>query len=152
MIRKPSSITIVGAGLVGSLLSIYLAKRGYQVSVYDRRFDMRKNMIGGGRSINLALSNRGIRALEEIGLSEEMKRNSVPMKGRLMHDVGGNLTFQAYGTKGQFINSISRSNLNMLLIDEAEKQGVNFLFESRCLEVNLEKTEITSETWCLSPF
>ena len=104
---------------------------------------MRKNMMGGGRSINLALSNRGIRALEEIGLSEEMKRNSVPMKGRLMHDVGGNLTFQAYGTKGQFINSISRSNLNMLLIDEAEKQGVNFLFESRCLEVNLEKTEIT---------
>lgn len=143
MNTRPKTISIVGAGLVGSLLSIYLARRGYQVSVYERRFDMRKNFLGGGRSINLALSNRGIRALEEVGLAAEMKRHSVPMKGRLMHDVQGKLTFQPYGTQGQYINSISRSGLNMFLMDAAEREGVTFNFEHRCLEVNLEKTELT---------
>ncbi len=143
MKKKPSTISIVGAGLVGSLLSIYLAKRGYKVSVFERRFDMRTNFLGGGRSINLALSNRGIRALEEVGLADEMKKHSVPMKGRLMHDVEGKLTYQPYGTSGQYINSISRSGLNMFLMDEAEKQGVEFFFEYRCIDVNLEKTELT---------
>lgn len=143
MKKKPTTISIVGAGLVGSLLSIYLARRGYQVSVYERRFDMRKNFLGGGRSINLALSNRGIRALEEVGLAAEMKKHSVPMKGRLMHDINGKLTFQPYGTSGQYINSISRSGLNMFLMDEAERQGVNFFFEYRCIDVNPEKTELT---------
>ena len=130
--KKPTHITIVGAGLVGSLLSIYLAKRGYAISVYERRYDMRSHVLDNGRSINLALSNRGIRPLEEVGLAAQMKKNSVPMKGRLMHDVKGSLTFQPYGTQGQFINSISRSGLNMLLIDEAEKLGVRFSFEHRC--------------------
>ncbi|MDZ4716590.1 MAG: NAD(P)/FAD-dependent oxidoreductase [Cytophagales bacterium] len=143
MVKKPTTITIVGAGLVGSLLSIYLAKRGYQVSVYERRFDMRVNTLEGGRSINLALSNRGIQALEEVGLAEEMKRHSVKMKGRLMHDVKGQLTFQPYGKEGQFINSISRTGLNKFLIQEAEKCGVTFFFEHRCLEVDLNKTEVT---------
>lgn len=143
MKKKPNTISIVGAGLVGSLLSIYLARRGYQVSVYERRFDMRKNFLGGGRSINLALSNRGIRALEEVGLAAEMQKHSVPMKGRLMHDVNGKLTFQPYGKSGQYINSISRSGLNMFLMNEAERQGVNFFFEYRCIDVNLEKTELT---------
>ncbi len=143
MKKKPSTISIVGAGLVGSLLSIYLARRGYQVSVFERRFDMRTNFLGGGRSINLALSNRGIRALEEVGLADEMKKHSVPMKGRIMHDPQGKLTYQPYGTAGQYINSISRSGLNMFLMNEAEKQGVKFFFEYRCMDVNLEKTELT---------
>ncbi|HRI77934.1 MAG TPA: NAD(P)/FAD-dependent oxidoreductase [Cyclobacteriaceae bacterium] len=141
--KKPSQITIIGAGLVGSLLSIYLAKRGYAVSVYERRFDMRSHILGSGRSINLALSNRGIRPLEEVGLAEQMKKNSVPMKGRQIHDIKGNLSFQPYGKQGQFINSISRTGLNMVLMDEAEKQGVQFFFEYKCVDVNLEKTEIT---------
>lgn len=145
MKKRPTTISIVGAGLVGSLLSIYLARRGYKVTVYERRFDMRKNFLGGGRSINLALSNRGIRALEEVGLAAEMKKHSVPMKGRLMHDVKGKLTFQPYGKDGQYINSISRSGLNMFLMDAAEKEGVTFFFEHRCLEVNLDKTELTFE-------
>lgn len=145
MKKRPTTITIVGAGLVGSLLSIYLARRGYKVSVYERRFDMRKNFLGGGRSINLALSNRGIRALEEVGLAAEMKKHSVPMRGRLMHDVQGKLTYQPYGTAGQYINSISRSGLNMFLMDEAERRGVEFFFEHRCIDVNLEKTELTFE-------
>lgn len=143
MKKRPVTISIVGAGLVGSLLAIYLARRGYKVSIYERRFDMRTNFLGGGRSINLALSNRGIRALEEVGLAAEMKKHSVPMKGRLMHDVHGKLTFQPYGTEGQYINSISRSGLNMFLMNEAEKLGVKIFFEHRCLEVNLEKTELT---------
>lgn len=145
MNKRPATISIVGAGLVGSLLSIYLARRGYQISVYERRFDMRKHFLGGGRSINLALSNRGIRALEEVGLAAEMKKHSVPMRGRLMHDLQGKLTFQPYGTKGQYINSISRSGLNMFLMDEAEKNGVKFFFEHRCMDVNLEKTQLTFE-------
>ena len=145
MIKKPTTISIVGAGLVGSLLSIYLARRGYKVSVYERRFDMRNTSLDAGRSINLALSNRGIRALEEVGLAEEMKRHSVKMKGRLMHDMQGQLTFQPYGKTGQYINSISRSGLNKFLIQAAEKAGVHFFFEHRCLEVNLNETEITFE-------
>lgn len=143
MKKKPTTISIVGAGLVGSLLSIYLVRRGYQVSVFERRFDMRKSFLGGGRSINMALSNRGMRALEGVGLASEMKKHAVPMKGRVMHDREGKLSFQPYGTSGQFINSISRSGLNMFLMSEAEKQGVNFFFEYRCIDVNLEKTELT---------
>lgn len=129
--------------MVGSLLSIYLAKRGYTVSVFERRRDMRTSMLGGGRSINLALSNRGIRALTEVGLASHVKQNSVPMNGRIIHNLEGGLKFQPYGAKGQFINSISRGDLNTLLINEAEKLGVNFFFEYRCVEANVEKTELT---------
>src|SRR6267378_5513574 len=143
MNKNPKNITIVGAGLVGSLISIYLAKRGYDVTVFESRYDMRTHMFGGGRSINLALSRRGIRALEEVGLANHMKEHAVPMNGRRMHNTQGHLTFQPYGERGQYINSISRSGLNMALIDEAEKQGVEFQFEHRCLDVDLDKTELT---------
>ncbi len=133
----------MGAGLVGSLISIYLAKRGYEVTVFEHHFDMRTHMFGGGRSINLALSNRGLRALEEVGLASQIRQQAMPMDGRMMHDQQGGLTFQPYGIQGQFINSISRSGLNMLLINEAEKHGVNFQFEHRCLNLDLTKTELT---------
>lgn len=136
------SIAIVGAGLVGSLLSIYLVKRGYKVSVYERRMDMRKHQIEGGRSINLALSNRGIRALHEVGLADVLKQNSLPMHGRMIHDAKGNLTYQAYGKSGQYINSVSRGGLNMMLMTEAEKLGVEFHFEHRCVHVDFDKTEL----------
>jgi kynurenine 3-monooxygenase len=137
------SIAIVGAGLVGSLLSIYLAKRGYKVTVYERRLDMRKHIIEGGRSINLALSTRGIRALHDVGLADVLKQNSIPMHGRMIHDEKGNLNFQAYGKTGQYINSVSRGGLNMVLMTEAEKHGVEFIFEHRCINIDFEKTEIT---------
>jgi len=141
--KETKHIAIVGAGLVGSLLAIYLVKRGYKVSVFERRFDMREHLIDGGRSINMALSNRGIRALEEIGLAKQLKEAAVPMQGRMIHDVSGNLTFQPYGKQGEFINSISRAGLNMVLTTEAEKLGVEFFFEHRCTAVDLAKTEIT---------
>lgn len=136
-------VAIAGAGLVGSLLALYLAKRGYTVTVYERRRDMRKGGPEGGRSINLALSNRGIRALEEVGLARQMKEVAIPMHGRIMHDIQGNLTFQRYGKEGQFINSVSRSALNMVLMNEAEQAGVHFEFEHRIAAVNCEQTTLT---------
>lgn len=147
MQKENKHIAIVGAGLVGSLLSIYLVKRGYKVTVFERRANMREHVLDGGRSINLALSNRGIRALEYIGLAEPMKKVAIPMHGRMMHNVKGDLTFQSYGKNGQFINSVSRGGLNMMLMDEAEKQGVHFFYEYKCEDIDFDKTEIKFQTY-----
>jgi len=141
-LNKKQHIAIAGAGLVGSLLSIYFAQRGYRVSVFERRPDMRKQIVDAGRSINLALSNRGLRALDEVRLTNEIKKTAIPMHGRMMHDRLGKLTFQPYGKEGQFINSISRSNLNIVLMDKAESLGVEFHFEQRITAVDLEKTRL----------
>jgi kynurenine 3-monooxygenase len=143
---KNKHIAIVGAGLVGSLLSLYLVKRGYTISVFERRPDLRRVGGGEGRSINLALSTRGIRALEEVGMAEQLKKIAIPMHGRMMHDLQGKTTFQPYGKTGQYINSISRSNLNNALMDEAEKQGVKIFFEHRCVNVDLSKSQINFST------
>ncbi|HEV8514008.1 MAG TPA: NAD(P)/FAD-dependent oxidoreductase [Cyclobacteriaceae bacterium] len=140
--NKKQHIAIAGAGLVGSLLSIYLAQRGHRISVFERRPDMRKQTLDAGRSINLALSNRGLRALNEVGLTNEIKKTAIPMHGRMMHDRLGKLTFQPYGKEGQFINSISRSNLNMVLMDKAESLGVQFQFEQRILSTDFENTKL----------
>ncbi|MBS1949545.1 MAG: Kynurenine 3-monooxygenase [Cytophagales bacterium] len=142
-LNKNQHIAIAGAGLVGSLMSIYLAKHGYKVSVFERRPDMRTNLLDRGRSINLALSNRGIRALAEVGLADKLKKVAIPMHGRTMHDRKGQLRFQPYGKEGQFINSVSRSNLNIVLMNEAESLGVKFYFEQRITSVDFEKTELT---------
>ena len=142
MSNKNLNIAIVGAGLVGSLLSIYLRKRGYAVTVLERRPDMRRKGFEGGRSINLALSNRGIRALEDVGLAEPLKKVAIPMHGRVMHDRKGTLTFQPYGKQGQYINSVSRSGLNIVLMDEAEKLGVAFLFDQRVEKIDTNTTTI----------
>jgi kynurenine 3-monooxygenase len=136
-------IAIAGAGLVGSLLAIYLARRGYTVDVFERRADMRTGVYGGGRSINLALSNRGLRSLEEVGVANAMEAVAIPMHGRVMHSRGGELTFQPYGKKGQFINSVSRSALNIVLMNKAEERGVKFHFEQRVVKVDLENTILT---------
>lgn len=140
---EKKSIGIAGAGLVGSLLAIYLKKRGYAVTVLERRSDMRKKGAEGGRSINLALSNRGIRALEEIGLADELKKVAIPMHGRMMHDKQGKLNSFTYGKEGQFINSVSRSGLNVVLMNEAERLGVEFKFNQRITKVDLENTILT---------
>lgn len=104
---------------------------------------MRKSGEYAGKSINLALSNRGLRALKEVGLAEKMKPVAIPMHGRTMHDVKGNLSFLPYGEQGQYINSISRSGLNIVLMSEAEHLGTTIIFEHRIQHVNLETTEIT---------
>jgi kynurenine 3-monooxygenase len=142
---KKKEIVIVGAGLVGSLMANYLARRDYQVTVLERRPDLRLQTIDGGRSINLALSNRGLRALAEVELAERVRASAVPMHGRMMHDVAGGLSFQRYGTDGQFINSISRAGLNAMLITEAENSGVKFLFGHRVQAVDLSRTALQIE-------
>ncbi|MBK8606049.1 MAG: FAD-dependent monooxygenase [Chitinophagaceae bacterium] len=136
-------ITIIGAGLVGSLLSIYLAKRGHKVSIYERRSDMRREDMSAGRSINLALSDRGLLALEKVGLTDEIKKICIPMHGRQIHNVDGSITFQPYGKEGQYINSVSRGELNKQLMTIAEEHGVNIHFNEKCktLDWNNDKIE-----------
>ena len=140
-------ITIIGAGLVGSLLSIYLAKRGYKVSIYERRGDMRKEAMSAGRSINLALSDRGLLALEKIGLADEIKKISIPMHCRYIHNADGTTVTQPYGKEGQYINSVSRGTLNMRLMDLAEANGVDIAFNHKCSSVNWKKKEIIFENF-----
>jgi len=140
-----SKIIISGAGLVGSLLAIYLSKRGFEVEVYERLLDMRLDDLGSGRSINLALSNRGLRALNEVGLMSEIEKIIIPMFGRMMHDIDGNLTQQPYGKDGQSINSISRAGLNMLLMDHAERAGVKFYFNHPTVDIDLDNTQLKVE-------
>ncbi len=151
--NKPKSISIIGAGLVGSLLSIFLAKRGYHVHVFERRSDMRKNRISAGKSINLALSDRGLRALDGIGIGDEIRKISIPMFGRSIHNVDGSIVFQPYGKEGQAINSVSRGGINMKLMDLAETHSnVEIKFNKRCTGVDLKNgiatfvNEMTNET------
>lgn len=136
-------ITIIGAGLVGSLLSIYLSKRGYKVKIYERRPDMRKEKISAGRSINLALSDRGLLALEKVELADEIKKIAIPMHGRYIHNLDGSTAFQPYGKEGQYINSVSRGTLNMKLMDLAEQQGAQIFFDHKCAAVDWKNNKVT---------
>jgi len=138
-------ITIIGAGLVGSLLSIYLAKRGHKVSIYERRSDMRREDMIAGRSINLALSDRGLLALEKVGLTDEIKKICIPMHGRQIHNVDGSITFQPYGKEGQYINSVSRGELNKQLMTIAEEHGVNINFNEKCTTLDWKNDKIEFE-------
>lgn len=142
---RSKNIIIVGAGLVGSLLGIYLAKRGHRIKIYERRADMRKETIAAGRSINLALSDRGIKALNEVGIAEEILKIAIPMKGRLIH-AQGQAVLQPYGKEGQAINSVSRGELNKKLMDLAEAHGIELYFNHRCSAINWTDNEVRFET------
>src|SRR5688572_15331324 len=124
-------VAIVGAGLCGCLLACFLARRGFQVTVYERRADPRAGKPERGRSINLALSERGLNALRRIGLAEQVMVEALPMRGRMIHPVEGELDFQQYSVDGQrAINSISRGALNNALLDAAEQApGVRVVFD-----------------------
>src|SRR5438477_3069615 len=139
MTRKGETVSLIGAGLNGPLLALGLVKRGFRVAIYERRPDMRQVRISAGRSINLALSARGIHALAEAGLWNEMHNIIIPMKGRLMHSTTSELTFQPYGKDdAEVINSISRAELNISLINAAEAQGVQIHFQNRCTGIDLK--------------
>ena len=138
-------VTIIGAGLVGSLLSIYLSKQGYKVTIYEQRPDMRKAAMSAGRSINLALSDRGIKALEEVGIMDDIRQIAIPMHGRQMHLKDGAEAYQAYGKDGQYINSVSRGELNRKLMDLAEAHSVELYFNRKCSSVNWKQNEIVFE-------
>jgi kynurenine 3-monooxygenase len=135
-----NKIIIVGAGLAGSLLAIYLARRGFAVDLYEARGDMRNETVVAGRSINLALSDRGIAALREVGMDEYMLAEAVPMYGRMIHSESGETKSLPYsGRKGDYINSVSRAGLNIALINEAEKyDGVKFHFNDGCVDFDRE--------------
>jgi kynurenine 3-monooxygenase len=143
MTRAPKEITLIGAGLNGPLLAILLMQRGYAVEIYERRPDMRRIRMSAGRSINLALSTRGIYALQKAGLWAGMRNLVIPMRGRMMHSTAGELTFQPYGrNEAEVINSISRAELNVALMNAAEEQGATIHFSRRCMGCDLKTAAI----------
>ena len=139
------NITIAGAGLVGSLCALYMRKRGFDVSVYERRDDLRLTEISAGKSINLALSVRGWTALKKVGAAENVEKIAIPMYKRVMHDTEGNLYDQAYGNPGQAIYSVSRANLNLILMEMAEKNGAKIYCNQKCLDVDFSSSDTTFE-------
>lgn len=136
MPTSQNKITIVGSGLVGSLLALLLKKRGFDVEVFEKRADPRLASAGAGRSINLVITSRGLYALELAGLSEEVRALAVPVYGRMMHSVSGETVFQAYGQENEFNLSISRDALNRFLISRAEQAGVEFTFEHEITDLD----------------
>lgn len=140
---KRQTVNILGGGPVGSLLSLMLVQKGYKVKVYEKRDDPRKTLIHEGRSINMALSHRGIHALKQAGIFETLERELIPMEGRMMHSVEQELTFQAYGKEGQAINSISRALLNEIICEEAERAGVEFFFGHKCINADFESNRLS---------
>jgi kynurenine 3-monooxygenase len=139
-IAKPANetnITIAGAGPVGALLAIILARKGYNINVFESRPDSRQHDIYQGKSINIALSDRGWLALEAVGIAEQVRQEAIPMKKRVMHAVDGTITEQYYGTDDQAIWSVSRSGINEQLLDLAEKENnVELHFEKRLTHVD----------------
>lgn len=139
------SVTILGAGLVGSLLAVILRKRGHEVTIYERRPDMRKASLAAGRSINLAMSVRGWKALELAGLRKDIEDLAIPMFGRALHQSDGSSAFQQYGKNNEAIFSVSRGELNKRLMTLAEEEGVTIHFEQRCTDVDIEQNILTLE-------
>jgi len=130
---------VIGGGLVGSLQAANLARRGLEVKLVERRPDLRKVELQAGKSINLALSTRGWKALEMIGVADRVKEVAIPMHGRKIHDPDGNVSFQPYGKEGQAIYSVSRGELNQVLLNAAQKfDGVEMRFDARCTGVDFE--------------
>ncbi len=146
MKHTPKKIAIIGSGLVGSLLAIYLKRFGHEITVFDRRPDIR-GIKFSGRSINLAMSNRGWNALNEVGIEEEIKKIAIPLDKRAMHLVGQEEYYQKYGKEGDAIWSISRGVLNKKMIDLAEAEGVEFRFNEKVWDVDLPDAKLfTGET------
>lgn len=138
-------ITVIGGGLSGPVLALYLARRGFSVDVFEKRPDLRNASTPAGRSINLALSKRGITALEEVGVFDRIKPSLIPMYGRRIHDLNGDTRFLQYSSTGKdFIYSVSRSGLNKTLITEAENTGkVTFHFQYECVGVDITQGAVT---------
>ena len=141
-------ITIVGGGLVGSLMAYYMAKRGYTVNVYEGRPDLRKTDINAGKSINLVISHRGFTALEKVGLKEEMEKITVPAYGRMTHDLDSNQNFYSYSIHNKAIHSVSRGGLNAALMTKAEEfENVTFHFNHKCVSVDLDTASATFKNY-----
>ena len=142
--NKQENILIIGAGLCGSLLALRLAQRGYKVTVYESRPDLRVTDISAGRSINLALSDRGFKALRLAGVEDKARDICIPMIGRLIHDLEGNTFASNYsGRDGEYINSISRGDLNGMLLTEADRfDNLTIHFNTECTNVDLDTNTV----------
>jgi kynurenine 3-monooxygenase len=135
-----SKFVLIGSGLAGGLLAAYLGRRGYEVDLYERRSDPREGNMVGGRSINLALSTRGIHALEQIGIADEVLKHAIPMRGRMIHEKSGDLHFAPYDVDpNKHINSIGRAALNTTVIEAAQRYpNVHVKFNHKCTDVDIE--------------
>ncbi|MGB9152611.1 MAG: NAD(P)/FAD-dependent oxidoreductase [Alphaproteobacteria bacterium] len=142
---KEQKIHVIGGGLVGSLAAIYLAQKGFAIDLYERRADMRRVDIPAGRSINLAVTARGLKALDEVGLKNRVLDLAIPMKGRMVHAQDGTTSFSPYGQKDdEVINSVSRGELNKLLLEKADSyDNVNMHFHHRCMSYDSAKSVFT---------
>ena len=143
-----AKLVLIGSGLAGGLLATYLGRRGYEVDLYERRADPREGNIVGGRSINLAISTRGIHALEQIGIAGEALQHAIPMRGRMIHDRSGELHFSPYDVDPKkCINSIGRAALNTTVIEAAQRYpNVRVHFNHKCTDVHLESASAQLET------
>src|SRR5437763_11619723 len=143
-----TKFTLIGSGLAGGLLAAYLGRRGYEVELYERRADPRAGNFVGGRSINLAISTRGIHALEQIGIANEALQHAIPMRGRMIHDKSGTLHFSPYDVDPKnCINSIGRAALNTAVIEAAQRySNVHVHFNHKCTDVDLEAPTAQLET------
>ena len=150
-----TKFVLVGSGLAGGLLAAYLGRRGYEIDLYERRADPREGNIVGGRSINLAISTRGIHALEQIGLADEALQSAIPMRGRMIHDKSGALHFTPYDVDPKkCINSIGRASLNTTVIEAAQRYpNVRVHFNHKCTDVDLNSAtaRLVSETAARAP-
>ncbi len=148
MASDKKKIVIVGAGLVGSLLGVMLGKRGYEVDLYERRSDDRDVDIDSGRSINLALSSRGIKALQNAGLYEKVEPLLIPMRGRMLHQADGSQQFSPYGQREQeVIYSVPRGGLNKLMVNEAVvAEPVHVIFDRKCAGVDFQNRTVKFES------
>src|SRR5437773_3090097 len=144
----PAKFILIGSGLAGGLLGAYLGRRGYDVDLYERRADPREGNIVGGRSINLAVSTRGIHALEQLGIADDVLRHAIPMRGRMIHDKSGTLHFATYDVDPKkCINSIGRAALNTTVIEAAQRYpNVHVYFTHKCTEVDLDSAVAHFET------
>jgi kynurenine 3-monooxygenase len=130
---------VAGGGLVGALWAIFMAKRGYDVEVFEQRSDMRIAGYSGGRSINLAMSERGWKAVRKAGIEDKIRKVAIPMYGRMIHSLSGELAFQPYGEAGQAIYSVSRGGLNLELLRIADRfENVKFHFDHKCRGIDLD--------------
>src|ERR1700758_2078962 len=144
----PMKFVLIGSGLAGGLLAAYLGRRGYDVDLYERRADPREGNIVGGRSINLAISTRGIHALEQLGMADEALRHAIPMRGRMIHDKSAGLHFSPYDVDPKnCINSIGRGALNTAVIEAALRYpNVRVYFNHKCTDVDLDSATAHLET------
>ncbi|PIW61044.1 FAD-dependent monooxygenase, partial [Shewanella sp. CG12_big_fil_rev_8_21_14_0_65_47_15] len=140
-------ITIVGGGLAGTLCALFLARRGYEVDVFESRTDVRRSPTDYGRSINLALSCRGITGLNAVNLMDEVSQIIVPMRARAIHDVDGEVKYQPFGRHDEeYINAISRTELNALLLNKAEQfSAIHLHFEKKLLSVDIHNKKLYFE-------